>query len=168
MKESEQLYFHITLYQKDWLANSFLDQLRFSHVHKRKCFILNCALGRMKKGKTVYSLKKFYRHGKCLDTSGSCPFDHRYRNKEGKTVLRQRCTSPPPYTLLMDWTNGIGIPTSACCIGFPMQNQCSSEIMLIMIQLRFSNGIKLKILSESQISSFQISFGRCCHHMFTI
>ncbi len=37
--------------------------------------------------------------------------------------------------------------------------QSHSEIMLNMIQLRFSNGVKLKILSESHI-------GRCCHLTF--
>ncbi len=37
--------------------------------------------------------------------------------------------------------------------------QSYSEIMLKMIQLRFPNGIKLRILSESQI-------GRCCHLTF--
>ena len=33
------------------------------------------------------------------------------------------------------------------------------EIMLKMIRLRFADGMKLRILSESQI-------GRCCHLMF--
>ena len=38
--------------------------------------------------------------------------------------------------------------------------QIHSEIMLKMIQLRISNGIKLRILSESQIALFLISLGR--------
>ncbi len=60
-------------------------------------------------------------------------------------------------TLPTDWTNGIRIP---------LVFQSHSEIMLKMLKLRFPNGIKLRILSESQISSCLISFGRCCPVMF--
>ncbi len=42
--------------------------------------------------------------------------------------------------------------------------QSHSEIMLKLIQLRFSNGIKLKILSESQIGRcYPLMFNDPCH-----